>query len=69
MVYDDNLVTTISSRCKEVESGARNVDHIISGTILPEMAQQFLSCMAEGKAITKAHIGVDKEGKFVYTVE
>ncbi len=67
--YDDNLVTTISSRCKEVESGARNVDHIISGTILPEMAQQFLSCMAEGKAITKAHIGVDKDGKFVYTVE
>lgn len=67
--YDDALVTTIASRCKEVESGARNVDHIISGTILPEMAQQFLSAMAEGKAITKAHIGVDAEGKFVYTVE
>ncbi len=67
--YDDSLITTIASRCKEVESGARNVDHIISGTILPEMAQQFLSCMAEGKPIAKAHVGVDPEGKFVYTVE
>jgi type VI secretion system protein VasG len=67
--YDDALVTTISSRCKEVESGARNVDHIISGSILPEMAQTILSNIAEGKPFSKAHIGVDQDGKFVYTVE
>ena len=36
--YDDSLLTTIAGRCKEVESGARNVDHILSGTMLPEMA-------------------------------
>src|SRR5262249_36589300 len=34
--YDDALVAAIAGRCKEVESGARNVDHIISGTLLPE---------------------------------
>ncbi|MCI0378132.1 MAG: type VI secretion system ATPase TssH [Gemmataceae bacterium] len=67
--YDDALVTTISSRCKEVESGARNVDHIITGTLLPEIAGEFLGHMAEGKPVTRAHVGVTPEGKFQYTVE
>jgi type VI secretion system protein VasG len=67
--YDEALVTTIASRCKEVESGARNVDHIITGTLLPEIAGHFLSAMAEGKPVTTAHVGVGPEGQFVYKVE
>jgi len=67
--YDDALIQTIASRCKEVESGARNVDHILTGTLLPEIAGEFLSHMAEGKPVTKAHVGVTEEGKFRYVVE
>lgn len=69
LTYDDSLVNAISGRCKEVESGARNVDHIIAGTLLPELSQQVLSSLAEGKAFSKAHLGVDKDGKFTYTLE
>lgn len=69
LTYDDALVDTIANRCKEVESGARNVDHIIAGTLLPTMAGEFLTLMAEGKPVTKAHIGVGPEGQFVYKVE
>jgi type VI secretion system protein VasG len=67
--YDDALVNTIAARCKEVESGARNVDHILTGTLLPELAGEFLSRMAEGKPVSKAHVGVTPEGKFQYVVE
>jgi type VI secretion system protein VasG len=67
--YDDAVVTAIASRCKEVESGARNVDHILTGTLLPEISREFLTRMAEGKPVKKAHVSVDGEGKFVYTVE
>jgi type VI secretion system protein VasG len=67
--YDDKVVTTISSRCKEVESGARNVDHIINGTLLPSIAGEFLAAMAEGKPVTKAHIGVDATGKFQFELK
>jgi type VI secretion system protein VasG len=67
--YDDALVTTIAARCKEVESGARNVDHILTGTLLPELAGEFLSHMAEGKPVSKAHVKVTPEGKFEYVVE
>jgi type VI secretion system protein VasG len=67
--YDDSVVTTIASRCKEVESGARNVDHILTGTLLPEMSREFLVRMAEGLTVSKAHVKVDGEGKFVYQIE
>ncbi|MBI3408956.1 MAG: type VI secretion system ATPase TssH [Planctomycetes bacterium] len=67
--FDESLIATIAGRCKEVESGARNVDHILTGTLLPELAGEFLSHMAEGKPVTTAHVGVTAEGKFAYRVE
>ena len=66
--YDDALVNTVAGRCKEVESGARNVDAIITGTLLPEVAREFLGFMAEGRPVTKVHVGVDGEGKFKYQI-
>jgi type VI secretion system protein VasG len=67
--YDEAVVSTIAGRCKEVESGARNVDHILTGTLLPEISREFLSRMAEGKAVARAHVGVDAQGKFVYQMD
>jgi type VI secretion system protein VasG len=66
--YDDGVLNAISSRCKEVESGARMVDHILTGTLLPEVSREFLTYMAEGKTIQKVHVGVDGEGKFKYQI-
>ena len=66
--YDDALVETVAGRCKEVESGGRNVDHILSGTLLPEMSREFLSRMADGHPVTKAHVSIGEGGKFVYSV-
>jgi type VI secretion system protein VasG len=66
--YDDAVVDTIAGRCKEVETGARNVDHILTGTLLPEISREFLARMAEGGKVTDVQIGVDGEGKFVYKI-
>jgi type VI secretion system protein VasG len=66
--YDDALVETVAGRCKEVETGARNVDHILSGTLLPELASEFLSRMAEGHGVTNVRIGVGDGGRFTYTI-
>jgi type VI secretion system protein VasG len=67
--YDDAVVGTIVSRCKEVETGARNVDHILTGTLLPEISREFLSRMAEGRPVARVRVTVDGEGKFVYQIE
>ena len=37
-----SLVDAIKARCTEVESGARNVDHILTRTLLPEISREVL---------------------------
>jgi type VI secretion system protein VasG len=66
--YGDDLVESIASRCKEVESGARNVDHILTRTLLPEMSQEFLTRMASGEDISQVHVSVDDRGTFQYAI-
>ena len=66
--YDDKLIESIASRCKEVESGARNVDQIISGTLLPDISLEILGRMADGVPIDKVHLSVDADGKFAYQI-
>jgi type VI secretion system protein VasG len=66
--YTPEVVESILSRCTEVESGARNVDHILNGTLLPEMSSEFLSRMAEGASVTSVKIDVDENGKFSYEI-
>src|SRR4029077_11554676 len=48
LTHDDSLLDAIASRCTDVDSGARNVDHIVTRTLLPELSQEFLSRMAAG---------------------
>ncbi len=67
--YDDSVVSTIASRCKEVESGARNVDHIITGTLLPTISRELLTRLAEGRAVRRVHIGTDEKAQFTYSID
>jgi type VI secretion system protein VasG len=67
--YDDALVEAVLARCTEVDSGARNVDAILNGSMLPEIADAVLACMAEGGAIGKIKVGASKAGKFKYAIE
>jgi len=66
LAYDDALVSEVARRCTEVESGARNVDNILTNTLLPEVSRQLLAWMAEGKKVPAIHVGVGDDGKFVY---
>jgi type VI secretion system protein VasG len=66
--YDESVIAEIINRCKEVESGARNVDHILTRTLLPEISGEFLSRMAEGKQIARVHVSVADTGRFDYVI-
>ena len=56
--YDDEVVELIASRCTEVESGARTVDAILTNTVLPEIGQELLTRLMEGKTAKRVHVGV-----------
>lgn len=67
--WDDAVIEAVANRCKEVETGARNVDHILTGTLLPEMSREFLARLATGATVTSVRIGVGDQGRFVYQIE
>ena len=64
--YDPALVAGIAGRCTEVASGARNVDHILTRTLLPEMSAEFLARMAAEEPISAVHVSLGPDGKFQY---
>lgn len=64
--YDEALVHEVARRCTEVESGARNVDNILTNTLLPDISRQLLARMAEGEKLSSIHAGVGEDGVFTY---
>ncbi len=66
--WDKELVDVIAARCTETSSGARNVEKILSRTLLPELSAEVLSRLAEGVTINGITVGVDTEGSFQYHI-
>ena len=66
LTYEPALVDIVATRCTEVESGARNVDNILTNTLLPDISRQLLGRMAEGEKVTSIHVGIGADGAFVY---
>ena len=66
--YDDALVDAVTARCTEVESGARNVDNILSNTMLPEISRRLLEALSVGEHPNEVRVSVDDSGEFAYDV-
>jgi type VI secretion system protein VasG len=57
----------ITARCTEVETGARNIDFILKGTVLPLLSNSLLESMAKNTNPERAVLDVDAAGDFVAT--
>ena len=67
--WDPALVEAIAARCTEASSGARNVENILSRTLLPELSAEVLSHLAEGRQVGGIRVGLAPDGGFTYAVE
>lgn len=67
LTYDPALVDEVARRCTEVESGARNVDNILTNSLLPDVSRQLLSRMAAGEKLNSVHVGIGANGEFAYS--
>lgn len=63
----DEVVEAISARCTEVEAGARNIDHIIRGTLLPQISTEILQQMASDHMPGKLELSLSEDGNFSFT--
>jgi type VI secretion system protein VasG len=66
LTYDTALVDEVANRCTEVESGARNVDNILTNTLLPDISRQLLGRMAANEPMERIHVGIGTDGAFEY---
>ena len=67
--YTDVLVDEVARRCTEVESGARNIDNILTNTLLPEVSRMILARMAEGATPGAIRVSIGENGAFQYGSE
>ena len=66
LTYAPEVVAEVAKRCTEVESGARNVDNILTNTMLPDISRYLLSRMADRQKPSAIHVSVADTGAFVY---
>ncbi|WP_425641700.1 type VI secretion system ATPase TssH [Marinomonas gallaica] len=67
--FSDAVIDTIVSRCKEVDTGARNAIHIINRTLLPEISMHVLESMGEEQSIIGVTIDMDDNSQFTYQLQ
>ena len=60
--YTPGVVERILERCTDIDTGARTVDHILRGQVLPRLSQEILSRMVEGKPAARAVLDIEAGG-------
>ncbi len=65
----EEAIDAIAQRCTEVETGARNIDFILKGTILPLLSNTLLARMSDADTLSRARLGVDEHGQFTASFE
>jgi len=65
----ERLVDDIAARCVDRDSGARNVDHILSGSLIPEISERILCAEADRRPIHSVYVDVGNAGALRYRID
>jgi type VI secretion system protein VasG len=66
LVADDRVMMAIAERCTEVESGARNIDNILTNTVLPAVSRLLLESLVSRGKPERITVSVGDGGEFTY---
>ena len=59
--YSNDILTLISNRCSEVESGGRMIDAILTNTVLPKISKDLLTYIIDNKTIDSIHLSTQDD--------
>lgn len=64
LTWDDALPAALAARCTETETGARNIDAVLAGSILPALSRRILQRMTENgnDDAAEVHMSVAENG-------
>jgi type VI secretion system protein VasG len=61
-VFSPELADDLARRCSESETGARNIDHVLRGGLMPLLSREILSRLAEEQPIRSVRVGLAGDG-------
>ncbi len=64
--YNNDVLDAISKRCQDVETGARNIDHIINHNMIPKISTHLLEHLSQDNSYNSLMIQVNEQGAFEY---
>lgn len=62
--FDSSVAAWLAARCTQTDTGARNIDYVLAGTVLPTLAKNILRHMADDCPPDNVHLSVE-EGELV----
>lgn len=64
LTWDEALPAALAARCTETETGARNIDAVLAGSILPALSRRILQRMTENgnDEAAEVHMSVAENG-------
>ena len=66
--YSASLLEHIVAQCRQSDAGARQINAILSNTLLPTLAEQILRHLASGLPLARVNVDIDKDGGFVVQI-
>ncbi|WP_298438835.1 type VI secretion system ATPase TssH [Geobacter sp.] len=63
------VTARVAARCTEVESGARTIDHILRGTLLPLLSRELLTRLGTGEAPEAIRLDTTDDGSFAVSFD
>lgn len=63
---EDSVYAAMAQMCKQVDVGARQIDHLLDRTVLPELSRALLVKMAEDEMPKAVTMSANDQGKFAY---
>jgi type VI secretion system protein VasG len=60
--FAPELVEELTVRCTEAETGARNIDHVLRGALLPAMSRVILERLADEAPFRSVHVRLGPSG-------
>src|SRR5437763_158763 len=62
--FAPELVAALTDRCADPDTGARSVDHVLRGSLLPELSRALLEKITTGAKPSRLSVGLDAGGAF-----
>ena len=62
--FSDRLVQHIIGQCRSTDTGARQINALLTNTLLPCLAERVLSALAQSEAFPGIHVDVTDDGVF-----